>query len=237
MDKIILQAHELFKDADFNYAICGGFALEMFAGERFRDHADLDITIFHCDRGKVLQFLHNKGWGLYARYADTRYVNIRSIGDRFLHLIEDPQDDKWNDSDNAVAVLPDSYATPVFIERAGIHALKFSEPKLEKLDFIKIAFDKRQDNNLIAKEASLPMEKAVLHADGVPYMTPELVLYLKASEFYWAHPLQKPKSEADFKTIMPLLSPEQKDWLMVAIKTAFPEGAPWLDGILEDEKA
>jgi len=224
MDKIILQAYELFMDAGFNYAICGGYALEMFAGKNYREHSDFDITVFDCDRHKALQFLHDKGWKLYARYADTRYADIRSIGDRFLHLIEDPQDNKWDDTDSAVAVLPDSYATPVFIERAGVYALKFGEPKLTKLDFIKIAFDKREGDSLTAKGASLSLDKAVLYADGVPYMAPEFVLYLKASKYYSTHPLQKPKTEADFKAISPMLSKESRKWLLDVIDAAYPDG-------------
>jgi len=223
MDKIILQAHELFKDAGFNYAICGGFALEMFAGKNYRGHEDFDITIFDCDKHKALQFLHDKGWKLYARYEDTRYANIRSIGDKCLHLIEDPQNNKWDDCDNAVAVLPGSYATPVFIQRAGVYALKFDEPKLTKLDFIKIVFNKRQDDSLTAKGTSLPLDKAVLYADGIPYMAPELVLYLKASEYHWAHPLQKHKTKADFKAILPMLSEGGRQWLVYAIVAEFPD--------------
>jgi len=232
MNKIILQAYELFKSAGFDYAICGGFALEMFVGKQYREHDDFDITIFDCDRYKALQFLHDNGWGLYARYADTRFANIRSIGDRILHSIENPQGSKWEDSDNAVAILPDSYATPVYIERAGVHVLKFGEPKLTKLDFIKIAFNKQQDNNFIAKDAVLPTEKAILYVDGVPYMAPEFVLFLKTSGFYSLHPSQKPKTEADFKAIMPLLSDESRRWLLSFIDKTYPDGYEWLEYLL-----
>jgi len=36
MDKVILQAGELLKGAGFEYAICDGFALDMFADKQLR---------------------------------------------------------------------------------------------------------------------------------------------------------------------------------------------------------
>jgi len=141
------------------------------------------------------------------------------------------KDTKWDDCGNISAVLPDSYTKPEFIERAGVHAFIFSEPKLTKLDYLKIVFDKRQNDNLMAKGAYLPLEKAILYADGVPYIAPEFVLYLKASEYYSVHPLQKPKTEVDFKTTMPLLSDESKKWLTEAVNAAYPDGHGWLDNL------
>ncbi|MCL2855307.1 MAG: hypothetical protein FWE21_06780 [Defluviitaleaceae bacterium] len=232
MDKIILQAHELFKDAGFNYAICGGFALEMCAGKKYREHGDFDMSFFEDERQKVLQFLHSNGWKLYARYVDFA-DRKKYLANHLLHLVEDPGDAKWDDCENFAAVLPDSYAKAHFVERAGVYTFAFDEPRLTKLDFIKVSFRKRQGESFMAAKTPLHMDKAILHSNGVPYMAPEFMLYLRTPEFCSWHPLQKPKTEADFNTIIPLLSAEQKDWLKAIIKTAYPGGAPWLDGILE----
>ena len=221
MDKLITQAHELLKGTGISYAICGGHALALFAGKKYRDNNDIDITIMDCHRHKALQFLAAKGWGLYARYVDARYIGVRSVTDRLLHLIDDPTSAEWDDCDKVSAVLPDSHAKPVLIERAGVHVFKFEEPRAAKLDYIKIVFDKPQAN-----------ENAILHANGVPYLAPELVLYIKTPEFYSLHPLHKSKTELDFKTIMPLLPSESREWLLGAINAAYPCGHKWLMPLL-----
>ncbi|MCL2619923.1 MAG: hypothetical protein FWD97_03175 [Defluviitaleaceae bacterium] len=232
MDKIILQANELFKDAGFDYAICGGFALDMFAGKQYREHNDFDMSFFDDERHKVLQFLHDKGWGLYARYADFA-DRKKYLANHLLHLVEDSVDAKWDDCENFVAILPDSYATAHFVERAGVYTLAFGEQKFAKLDFIKISFRKRQGENFMDGEKTLNMDKAILYAGDVPYMAPEFMLYLRTPEFCSWHPLQKSKTEADFNTIIPLLSAEQKEWLLDAIKTVYPNNAPWLGDLLQ----
>jgi len=230
VDKIILQARELFEDAGFDYAVCGGFALDMFAGKQLREHGDFDLLFFEEDRQKTLQFLRERDWQLYARFMEDG----KPITNHLFYLIENPADNKWIDVHNVWAVLPNSYAKSYPIERLGedVFAFNMTEPRLQTLDFIEICFDKRRGGNFIAKEIALPMERAILSKDGIPYMSPELVLFLKTPEFYTTNAYQKPKTEADFGAVMPLLSAESKMWLINAIKTTYPDGTPWLDGII-----
>lgn len=47
MNNIIQQAHNLFKTAGFDYAICGGYGIDMFAGKELRTHGDFDIVVFN----------------------------------------------------------------------------------------------------------------------------------------------------------------------------------------------
>jgi hypothetical protein len=42
----------------------------------------------------------------------------------------------------------------------------------------------------------------------------------------------RPKTESDFKAIMPLLSDESKQWLLDAVDKAYPDGHEWLEGLL-----
>lgn len=43
---IIHQAHDLLKTQPFDYAICGGFAIDLFLGETTRPHGDLDMLVY-----------------------------------------------------------------------------------------------------------------------------------------------------------------------------------------------
>jgi len=117
--------YELFNDADFHYSV----------------YEDSAISVFQQDRHKTLQYLHSRGWKLYARYADTKYANRRDVGGYLFHLMENPTD--RDDCTDVSAILPDSHAQPIFLERAGVYIFKFDDPKPTKLDYIKIAFDKQ----------------------------------------------------------------------------------------------
>ncbi|MGW1619034.1 nucleotidyltransferase domain-containing protein [Streptomyces sp. NPDC002172] len=57
-------------------------------------------------------------------------------------------------------------------------------------------------------------------ADGIPYLVPELVLLFKAKE-------PRPKDQADFDGVLPLLSPARRDVLGAWLTRTHP-GHPWL---------
>jgi len=101
MHKTILQAHELFKKAGFDYAICGGFGLEMFAGRELRTHGDFDIAVFKEDRQKAVQFLLDDNWPIYARYGEDA-----PVWQYIFYKLNDITDPYWHDLPNLWAVQP-----------------------------------------------------------------------------------------------------------------------------------
>ena len=54
------EATSLLEDAPFRWWISGGHALELYMGERWRTHDDLDIGICRQDAGEVHAWL--QGW-------------------------------------------------------------------------------------------------------------------------------------------------------------------------------
>jgi hypothetical protein len=60
-------------------------------------------------------------------------------------------------------------------------------------------------------------------ADGIRYLRPELVLFMKAR-------FTRASGERDFATILPMLEPERRDWLREAIALLYPDHR-WLDGL------
>ena len=46
MNKLVTEAHELLKNGGFEYAFCGGQALDLFLGYESRVHGDIDICAF-----------------------------------------------------------------------------------------------------------------------------------------------------------------------------------------------
>ena len=68
------------------------------------------------------------------------------------------------------------------------------------------------------------LDKAILFADGVPYMAPELVLFLKSKPVYFTHEFHKEKTPKDFAEVMPHLPDESRVWLEEAFAVAYPYG-------------
>ena len=62
-----LPPDELFavmQDAPFPWCLAGGYALERFVGYRYRDHGDIDITVFRADQAELQR--HLAGFALFA---------------------------------------------------------------------------------------------------------------------------------------------------------------------------
>jgi hypothetical protein len=57
-------------------------------------------------------------------------------------------------------------------------------------------------------------------ADGIPYLVPEIQLFYKARG-------RRPKDEADFAAIAPVLSSAQRRWLSDALSLAYGPEHPW----------
>ena len=66
-----------------------------------------------------------------------------------------------------------------------------------------------------------PRERVIAHTeDGIPYARPEIALLFKAKA-------SRPKDDADFESVLPLLDREQREWLAGSIALVHP-GHHWL---------
>jgi hypothetical protein len=67
----------------------------------------------------------------------------------------------------------------------------------------------------------LAYDEIITHSDdGIPYLVPEIVLLFKAKH-------HRPKDEADFTGVLPLLSDVRREWLAAALPRVHP-GHAWL---------
>jgi len=235
MNKIIQQAHEMFKTAGFDYAICGGFALDMFAGKKIREHGDFDILVFDEDKRKAAQFMLDNGWLLFGRFGEHG-----AVWQYLFYKVEDIMDSFWDDCPNFWAIQP--ACLPQVLQKINriqgeVYTYQVRKWLVEnEIEFIEIGFDTREGKDYVARKdprVALPMDKAILHLDGIPYLAPEVTLFYKSDKYSSESAYAKPRTIADFEAIMPLLSVEQKNWLTDAIKITYSDGYGWLDGILD----
>jgi len=233
MFNAIIQAHDLFKTAGFDYAICGGFSLDMFAGKELRTHGDFDIVVFKEDKHRAVNFLMNSGWPAYGRFMEEGKPATQYL----FYKIKDITDSLWDDCKNVWAIKPHCLPEMYKLDRlqGEVYSYKPCEWRVQDLEFIELEIDAREGNDFVLKEnirITRQLDKAILYRDGIPYLAPEIVLFYKSDLFSSTHPYVKPKTKHDFKAIMPLLSDERRKWLLDAIHAAYPDGYGWLDGLL-----
>ncbi|MCL2619920.1 MAG: hypothetical protein FWD97_03160 [Defluviitaleaceae bacterium] len=235
MDKIILQTKELFKDAGFDYAICGGFALDMFAGKEIREHGDFDILVFGEDKHRAVQFLLDKGWLVFGRFVENG-----SVWQYLFYKVNDITDGFWDNCKNFWAIKPDCLPKVLQkIDRLQGDVYTYQTRKWlvqDDIEFIELEFDTKEGENYVASEnprITRPMDKAILYHNGIPYLAPEIILFYKSDKYSSESAYAKPRTDADFKAVMPILSEESRKWLLDAIDTKYPDGCIWLDGLLE----
>ena len=83
--------------------------------------------------------------------------------------------------------------------------------------------DTRDDSWLFRRTPAIERPVAALGcvtAEGIPYLAPEIQLLYKAKGL-------RPKDEADFTKVLPMLGEERREWLRGALAEAHP-AHPWL---------
>jgi len=229
MDRLITQGNTLFANCGFTYYICGGFALELFAGKTMRPHSDLDISAFQENKREAVALFQQDGWDVYKRVFEPG-----SWGG--LTPLADENDSKLDDARTIWAIKQGSHLIPKpRVEGGDVLDFEISSHQQTDFNFIEMVFDRREGNNFIChkdKDVVRDMDKAILCRDGVPYLAPEIILFLKSPQVYSTHEIHREKTPADFKAIMPLLPDESRRWLIDALDIAHPDGYSWLDGLL-----
>jgi len=229
LNKLIIEGNEIFKNCGFIHYVCGGFALELFAGKTLRAHSDLDISVFHENKRDVVAFLQKDGWSMYKRVFEPG-----SMGG--ITPIVNENASKLDEIQIIWAIKPGTHLRPKLRDgETDLYDFEILANEQTGFNFIEIVLDHKDGNNFVCgkgKSVVRELDKAILYSEGVPYMAPEVVLFLKSHQSYLTHELHKEKTPADFRVIMPLLPDESRDWLFRAIDAAYPNGYEWLEGLL-----
>lgn len=60
----VIQAVKLFADYDRPWAVCGGWALDLFLKRVTRPHKDIDFAVLRRDQLTIQEYLSSRGWAL-----------------------------------------------------------------------------------------------------------------------------------------------------------------------------
>ena len=93
-----------------------------------------------------------------------------------------------------------------------IHEIHATWPSGRKLELLLNELDASTNTWVFRRDSRVrrPMDLVMQTADGIPHLSPEVVLLFKAKA-------AGPKDEADLAAVLPHLAPESRQWLAAAI--------------------
>jgi hypothetical protein len=211
---LITEANTLLKNGGFDYAFCGGFALELFLNKAIRKHGDIDVSAFWCDRDKIILYMQSLGWNVYEMRGGGLAHHIINIADQ---IKAKRNIFCFKDDCELVTLAPAS--------EPNMYNLYFDHSGQTKLNFIEFLFNDSESGNFLYSrnnEISLTLDKAILYSNNFPYLAPELVLLYKSSD------TERDGYQKDFDSTFFEMSDVQRAWLYNALKVMFPTGHKWL---------
>ena len=79
MNRLLQETDALLKAGGFDYAFCGGYAIELYLDKPVRKHCDIDVSAFWEDRDKIILFMQSKGWGVYELCGGGKAHHITEV--------------------------------------------------------------------------------------------------------------------------------------------------------------
>lgn len=227
MNHLITECNDFIKDCGLSYAFCGGYALELFTNMQYRTHSDVDITLFAEDRKSMVDFILNKGWDVYE------HLHFASC----LRKITGPNDERALNCFYLWAIKPGCsfFKIEPIPDENNYFNFEILDKEQKNFDFIDLIFNTRKDGTFICnkeRDITRDIDKAILYWENIPYLAPEVILFIISNPAYMESDYHREKSNIDFETTLLFLSEERIDWLISAIKKAYPEGNNRLEQLM-----
>ena len=79
MNDLIRQANKLLQNHGFEYAFCGGWAIDLFIGTETRKHGDIDILAYWQERDTLIEYMQSLGFSVYEMLGGGKAHHITDI--------------------------------------------------------------------------------------------------------------------------------------------------------------
>jgi hypothetical protein len=190
------------------WVLCGGWSVDAWLGRQTREHGDIDVSVFEDDQRAVYD--HLAGWHMNA---DDVQSEGKPWGGRPLTLPA-----------HIHCAAPDSG----FIETDLAQGVSNARDGFN----LEIMFNERAgDDWVLSAEHGLvmPVSRCIQRsAWDLPAVVPELLLFYKGTAYVGTKNHLRPRDEADFVALLPLLTGKQRGWLREAISKVYVGEHPWL---------
>lgn len=208
-----VQLKQLLNGAPFAWAVCGGYALELFLNRDIRTHGDVDLCVFEEDRRRILPFMLQKGWKVYefCGWGKVRPLEKDSESTQGRNLM------CVHGTPEIVRFYPSDEPDRLYHE--------FFHTGLQSLEYLDVLFNTKCEASFVLdakKGIQRAMQKAILQREGIPYLAPEIVLLYKASR------ADNADYRLDFEQTYAHLRAEQKAWFSENLLRMYSKGHAWM---------
>jgi hypothetical protein len=218
MNKLVKDAIELLKGQNFEYAVCGGYAIDLFLGYDSRKHGDIDMLAYWNDRNSIILYMQSKGYNVYEM-----------LGGGMAHHITDINNQKYKKRNIFCSAKNCEIVHLTPTDEKNIYKIEFFHIGQTELNFIEFLFnDKDEKCFLYARDKNIKrdMSKAILHNNEISYLAPELLLLYKSTD------TEREGYQQDFDLTFAKMNDEQREWLINALKIIYPDGHKWVSEAL-----
>jgi hypothetical protein len=196
------------------WALAGGWAVDAWLGRVTREHQDVDPIIF--DQPALFEYL--AGWQLIGHEESKENEGADLWDGRPLfppaHLHGRPPDlsgplpERFDDSGMRVVFPEDGFWLDIQLcEREDQDWILYRDPRL-----------------------ALPLTECIQQsAWSLPTVTPQVILFFKATLYVGTKNHLRPTDHLDFAALLPLLTGEQRAWLQDAIARVYVGEHPWVN--------
>lgn len=213
MNNILYNAVQLLEGQDFEYAICGGLAIDLFLGYESRKHGDIDILAYWKDRNTIIQYMNEKGYYVYEMLGGGMVHHITDIN----YQLYEKRNIFCSTDDCELFHLTST-------EDKDIYYMEFLHIRQTRLNYIEFLFNHKEEEYFLYarnKEIKRELEKAILQVNGIPYLAPELLLLYKSTD------TERDGYQQDYELTYAKMNQEQREWLKNSLKHMYPEGHKW----------
>jgi hypothetical protein len=211
MPPAVAYVDELLAGIDARWFLCGGWAADAWLGRQTRDHADVDIAVFHHEQRAI--FEHLPGWALVGHDPN----------------VPDDTTEPWN---GRHLDLP----AHIHVPRAGSVLATSATARHSAFEFEFLLNERSGDEWVLNREKRITVSADLFTPKsswGIPTAVPEVVLFYKGgghltdaeAAAHGGGP--RPHDEQDFLALLPILTASQRSWLADSLARARP-GHRWL---------
>lgn len=209
MNELLLQTNNFLSGLQIPWAVCGGFALDLFLNREIRKHSDIDICVFENDRDCVFKYMLSNGWNIYEFRGQGK---VRALNSKLSSEI----------GRNLMCVKDDCDFVKFFpCEDSNMLYHEFHHIGITKLNYLEFLFNTiNEDNFIFNSELGIKREltKSILFNNGIPYLSPELALLFKSSKS------DNKDYQFDFNKTFSNMNDEQKLWFIESMNVLYPKG-------------
>ena len=211
MNDLLQETCALLSGVRTDWAICGGFAIDLFLQRNTRVHSDIDIAVSEDGREVIAAHMLRNGWKVFE-YR----------GQGVVRPIAEPNESEYGR--NLMCIRENCELVRFYPQPDGRLLHEVLHTGITRLNFIDVLFyDSDGADMQMNRNRAVRREKAaaILRSAGIPYLCPEFALLYKASG------AQEEKNQADFERVYPFMDKEQRAWFHEQLRVLYPDGHIW----------